>query len=58
MKDEKQVLTSISIKKDTLDKIRNIAKDEGMKIYGVLDKLLENYLKDKNAKWYFNNANK
>ena len=50
MKDEKQVLTSISIKKDTLDKIRNIAKDEGMKIYGVLDKLLENYLKDKNAK--------
>lgn len=43
MKDNKSNLTSIPVKKETLDKIREIAKKDGMKIYGVIDKLLENY---------------
>jgi len=45
MKDNKSNLTSIPVKKETLDKIREIAKKDGMKIYGVIDKLLENYEK-------------
>ena len=45
MKDNKSNLTSIPVKKETLDKIREIAKKDGMKIYGVIDKLLENYKK-------------
>lgn len=45
MKETKSNLTSIPIKKETLDKIREIAKQDGMKIYGVIDKLLENYEK-------------
>ena len=43
MKDNKSNLTSIPVRKETLDKIREIAKKDGMKIYGVIDKLLENY---------------
>lgn len=43
MKNNKSNLTSIPVKKETLDKIREIAKKDGMKIYGVIDKLLENY---------------
>ena len=43
MKDNKSNLTSIPVKKETLDKFREIAKKDGMKIYGVIDKLLENY---------------
>lgn len=45
MKDNKSNLTSVPIKKETLKKIREIAKKDGMKIYGVIDKLLENYEK-------------
>lgn len=40
-------LTSVPIRVDTLKKIREIAKKDGMKIYGVIDKLLENYLIEK-----------
>ena len=40
-------LTSVPIRVDTLKKIREIAKKDGMKIYGVIDKLLENYLVEK-----------
>lgn len=47
MTEQKPILTSVPIRKETLEKIREIAKKDGMKIYGVIDKLLENYLVEK-----------
>lgn len=47
MIEQKPILTSVPIRKETLEKIRVIAKEDGMKIYGVIDKLLENYLVEK-----------
>jgi len=46
MEEEKPSLTSVPIEKKALDKIREIAKKEGMKIYGVINKLLEKYEKE------------
>ena len=38
-------ITKTLIEKETLDEIRKIAKSEGMKIYGVINKILEAYKK-------------
>lgn len=45
MIEKKPNLTSVPIEKETLDEIRKIAKSEGMKIYGVINKILEAYKK-------------
>lgn len=47
MKEGKNRLVSLPIRKETSEKIKDISLQEGLKMYFLVDKMLESYLKGK-----------